>query len=84
MVESLKNDEVKKFVVQINGGQKIIEVVNIIVIEASESCSMIICADNQKFICRQNLNYFEKLLLKNKNLIRIHKSWIVNTNYLQS
>jgi two-component system LytT family response regulator len=84
LVESLKTDCIKKIVVQIKGGQKIIHVKDIIAIEAKESYSLIICSDKQEFLYSKNLKHFEKLLLENKNFLRTHKSWIVNINFLES
>ena len=81
--DSLKQDFVKKIVVQVNSGQKVVEVNEIIAIEANEAYSYIYTTDRSKFIYSKNLKYFEKLFDLNSSFVRTHKSWIVNTLYLK-
>lgn len=77
LVESLKTDTVNNIVVSVNGGQKSINVKDIIALEASESYTQI-HTKTEKYIYSKNLKYFENLLEKNTNFVRSHKSWMVN------
>lgn len=84
LIDSLKEDKVKRIVVQVNGGQSIIEVEDIVAIQASESYSFLHLKDGSKYTYSKNLKHFEKLLSCNNNFVRTHKSWLVNTNFLKS
>lgn len=84
LIESLKEDQVKKIVVQVAGGQKIIEVKDIVAIEANEAYSLIHTFDDKKILYSKNLKHFETLLAQNKNFFRTHKSWLINTAFLKS
>tara|TARA_B100000809_G_C15109992_1_gene520212 strand:+ start:1046 stop:1795 length:750 start_codon:yes stop_codon:yes gene_type:complete len=83
LVESLKDDKIKKIIVPYQGDQKILLIKNIIAIEASESYSFIYTNDSQKYIVSRNLKHFETLFNSNNNLLRTHKSWIVNLDFLK-
>jgi len=82
LVESLKDDKIKKIVVPFQGDQKVILIDHIIAVEASESYSFIHTSKNEKFIVSKNLKHFENLFNENTNFLRTHKSWIVNLDYL--
>lgn len=83
LIESLRDDKIKKIVVPHQGDQKIVALENIIAIEASESYSYIHTNNSQKYIVSKNLKHFETLFDKNKNFIRTHKSWIINLDFLK-
>jgi two-component system LytT family response regulator len=83
LIESLKDDTIKKIIVPYQGDQKILLLKNIIAIEASESYSYIYTNDNNKYIVSKNLKHFETLFSTNSNFMRTHKSWIVNLDYLK-
>lgn len=83
LVESLKDDKIKKIIVPHQGDQKIVLIENIIAIEASESYSFIHTNNGQKYIVSKNLKHFETLFDKNSNFLRTHKSWIINLDYLK-
>lgn len=80
--ESLKTGTVNNIVVPVIGGQKSISVNEIIVMSASESYTEI-HTKSEKFVYSKNLKYFEKLLENNSNFVRTHKSWMVNTSFVQ-
>jgi len=83
LVESLKDDKIKKIVVPHQGDQKILLLTDIIAIEASESYSYIHTLDSQKYMVSKNLKHFETLFSSNNNFLRTHKSWIVNLDFLK-
>lgn len=83
LVESLKDDKIKKIVVPHQGDQKILFLTDIIAIEASESYSYIHTLDSQKYMVSKNLKHFENLFSSNSNFLRTHKSWIVNLDFLK-
>jgi two-component system LytT family response regulator len=83
LIDSLKEDNVKKIVVQVNGGQAVISVDDIIAIEANESYSLIYTLQGDKHLYSKNLKHFESLLEKNPNFVRTHKSWLINTDFME-
>jgi two-component system LytT family response regulator len=83
LIDSLKDDKIKKIVVPYQGDQKVLLLENIIAIEASESYSFIHVLNGKKFIVSKNLKHFETLFDKNANFLRTHKSWIVNLDHLK-
>ncbi len=82
--ESLKTNCLSKIIVPVQGGQKVVPVSEIIAIEASESYSHIHTMNQENHLMSKNLKHFEKLLEKNENFVRTHKSWIVNLNYINN
>lgn len=83
LVESLKSDTVSKIAVSVKGYQTIIDVNEIVAIEANESYSNIRLTDGLVHLVSKNLKHFETLLSDNQNFFRSHKSWIVNLDKLE-
>lgn len=82
--ESLHAQKAQKLIVQVAHGQKIIDLNDVIAIQASESYSDIHVKGGTTFTYSKNLKHFERLLDNNQNFIRTHKSWIINTNFMTS
>lgn len=83
LAESLKSDTVSKIAVSIKGYQTIVNVNEIVAIEANESYSNIHLLDGTIHLVSKNLKHFENLLADNINFFRSHKSWIVNLDMLE-
>lgn len=84
MLESLESQSISKLVIHTNKGQKIIQINDIISIEADRSYCQIHTSDNNSYIQSKNLKHFENLFQDNDQFIRCHKSWIINSNYVDS
>lgn len=82
LVNNLKSTTTDHIIVSVSGGKKSISLNEIIVFSASQSYTEI-HTKKEKFLYSKNLKYFEKLLEDNKNFVRTHKSWIVNTLFVQ-
>ena len=80
--ETLHSESIQSVLVSKNGNQYVINLEDIIAIEAQESYSCIYTKD-ERYIMSKNLKHFERLLSDQKSFIRSHKSWIVNINYLK-
>ena len=83
LAESLKSDTVSKIAISVKGYQTIVDVNEIVAIEASESYSNIRLTDGTIQLVSKNLKHFENLLADNPNFFRSHKSWIVNLDMLE-
>lgn len=83
LIESLKEDKIKKIIVPYQGNQKIIALEDIIALEANEAYCFIHTV-KQKYIVSKNLKHFENLFNQNTNFFRTHKSWIINLDFLKN
>lgn len=79
---SLTSDQVTKLVVTDRGDRIVLDVADIIAIEAQESYSKLY-ANGNTHIASKNLKHFEGLLEENNDFFRSHKSWIVNLAKLE-
>jgi len=81
--KSLKEKTITSMIITDKGYQHIVEFDCIIAIEAQESYS-IIHTVSKKYTASKNLKHFEKLLEENTQFFRVHKSWMINFDYLES
>lgn len=78
---TIESKEIKSIVTTMNGYKYVVNLEDIIAIEAQESYSCI-HTKSKKYIASKNLKHFERLFEENSKLIRVHKSWIVNLDKL--
>lgn len=76
-------EELKQLVVTSRSTQQVVQINEIIAIEAQESYSLIHTAD-KKHLSARNLKYFEGLLAPDPHFIRTHKSWLINRAFVRS
>ena len=79
---SLESKELKKIAISNKGMQYILTVEKIVAIEAMESYSIIHTPD-KKYTISKNLKHFETLFEGLPQFIRVHKSWLINKEYLK-
>ncbi len=84
VIENHLNDkgEVKKLTIPSGNGYRIIETENIICIEADSNYSIITLKSNEKITVSKVLKDYEELL-PTDTFFRIHKSTIINLNFLR-
>lgn len=80
---ALESKAVTNIIVVDKGYQNAISISSIIAIEAQESYS-IIYKEEKNYTASKNLKHFEKLLEENHKFFRVHKSWIINLDYLEN
>jgi len=80
---TIKSKSIDKIMVLDKGYSYAISLSEIIAIEAQESYSLI-HTDKRKYTVSKNLKHYEELFEEDSVLIRVHKSWIVNKNFIQS
>lgn len=80
---TMEHNSIQNIVVADKGQQHIIAVSDIIAIEANESYCMIYTKE-RNLIASKNLKHFENILESLNYFFRVHKSWIININYLQN
>lgn len=84
LTKTLKNESVEQMVVVDKGYKHFIDIREIVCIEAQESYCKIYLSTNKTFLISKKLKYYETLFAENKLFFRTHKSWIVNTTFLES
>lgn len=75
--------EIKRVVVNSQNGTEVLELENIVHIEADNSYSIFHLTDNRKIVSTKSIKEYE-LMLQDKGFFRVHKSHIVNLNFVQS
>lgn len=79
---TLKDKQLKNIVVTDKGQQHIITIDNIIAIEAQESyCT--IHTTHKTYVVSKNLKHFETVLGSLTQFFRVHKSWLVNKEFVK-
>lgn len=81
---TLQSNTVTQLTISEKGYRHIINVGDIVAIEAQEAYSKIYLRNQQSNIVSKNLKHFERLFEENKEFIRTHKSWIVNKTYIET
>ncbi len=64
-------------------GIRLIEHDKILYLEGDGSYTKIICKDGEQYTASKNLKYFEGALNTNPDFFRCHKSFIINTKFVQ-
>lgn len=80
--ETLSNKSLQSILIPKNGNQYVVALKDIIAIEAQESYSCVY-TKAEKYLMSKNLKHFERMLETNSNYIRVHKSWIINVDFIQ-
>lgn len=80
--ETLESTVAKNIMVVQKGEQYVLAIDTIVAIKAEESYSTIYAADKQ-YVVSKNLKHFETIFETMPCFFRVHKSWIVNLEYLQ-
>lgn len=81
--DTLQTKQLKNIIVSDKGQQHIIPIENLIAIEAQESYC-ILHTTEKKHIASKNLKHFETLLESLPQFFRVHKSWMINKNFLKN
>ncbi|HRO75377.1 MAG TPA: LytTR family DNA-binding domain-containing protein [Crocinitomicaceae bacterium] len=78
----LSNEKI--ITVPINYGYEYIRISDIEYIEADNSYSTIYLNDGQKIVISKSLKYFENALSQFDNFLKVHRSFVINLNYVKS
>ncbi len=80
--QNLDVDNTKKIAVAIGQSIKFIDIDTIVFIKAEGAYSELVLKDESKILVSKNLKHFEDVLTISKNFIRVHKSYMINTQYV--
>lgn len=80
--QNLDVENTKKIAVAIGQSIKFIDIDTIVFIKAEGAYSELVLKDDSKILVSKNLKHFEDVLTISKNFIRVHKSYMINTQYV--
>ena len=81
--ENLKQTEIHKIALPTFDGLLFIDVATIVCMEADGAYTHVICADGTDIHVSKKLKYFELLLEDRNQFFRVHRSTIININYIE-
>ena len=84
LLESIKNKKIEKLIIPEIGNRKIVEISRIKVIEANGAYTIFHLDGEENFITSKNLKYFETKLRNDDRFSRVHRTYIINVNYIES
>ena len=80
--QNLDAEGLKKIAVAIGQSIKFIDLDHIVMIKADGAYSEILLGDDSKLVVSKNLKHFEDMLGFSPNFMRVHKSFLINTGYV--
>lgn len=83
LLKNIKNNnETSKIVINDSGKRKVIQLEDIVAIQADGSYSQIMLNDGSLITVSKTVKYFESLLSNSKHFFRSHRAWLININYV--
>lgn len=79
-----KSKLVNKILLHQHGKVQVVEIENIVYIQAMRAYAEVVTTDQHKMISSKNLNNYEELLSPFGHFIRVNKSVLINSNHIQS
>jgi len=81
--ENLQSDQLTKIVLPLANSYQFIEIGDIVAIEAARAYCNFHLKDKRKFLVSKSLRHFEEILNQQPGFVRIHRSFLVNLNYIE-
>lgn len=82
LTQNIQTPNIKKIVIPVSTGFEILNVNDIIYIKAEGSYTKIYLSNNVSYTMSKNLKYFESVFETNTSFVRIHRSYLVNINFI--
>lgn len=80
--KTLETNKLESIIVLDKGFQEMVQLKDIIAIEAQESYCFIHTVSDRKYTVSKNLKHFERLLADSPTFFRTHKSWIIQKTHI--
>ena len=84
LLKTIKNKDYKKLVLPELGNRRVIDIDTIIAIEADGAYSKLYLTNDKLITTSKNLKFFEEKLPEETSFFRSHRTWLVNTNFIES
>lgn len=81
--QNFKSDEFSRIALPVSDGLLFVEVNNIAQLQADGAYTQVYIADGSKLLVSKKLKFFEDLLAKRRNFFRIHRSHLINLNFVK-
>lgn len=81
--QNLNQDELSRIALPVSDGLLFVEVANISTLQADGAYTIVWMTDGSKLLVSKKLKFFEDLLCRRKCFFRIHRSYLVNLNYMK-
>ncbi len=78
------NKKITKIAIPYKNDYAIVNIGDIFCIEADRMYSVLHMKSNKKYMVAKKLSYYEKLLCDNTEFIRLHRSWIINVEKIET
>ena len=78
LLDSVKDNTVRKLVIPELGNRRVINLASIVAIEADGAYTCIYLKEGKGLTTSKNLKYYESVLSSEKRFFRSHRSWLVN------
>ena len=83
LLKTIKEKKYKRIVIPEIGNRRIINLDDVIAIEADGAYSKIHLRENKVITTSKNLKYFENVLPQETSFFRSHRAWIINTLFIE-
>ena len=80
--KTLESNEMECIIVIDKGFQEVVQLKDIVAIEAQESYCYLHTVSDRKYTVSKNLKHFERLLADSPTFFRTHKSWIIQKPHI--
>jgi two-component system LytT family response regulator len=81
--EAFKGETLRKIAVPMGDGLLFIEVNNVVMLEADGAYTQVFLNDGSKILVSKKLKFFEDILETRPGFFRVHRSYIININYIK-
>lgn len=81
--ENYQSGELCKIALPVSDGLLFVEVNNITQLQAEGAYTQVYLADGSRLLVSKKLKFFEDVLIKRKNFFRIHRSHLININFIK-
>lgn len=82
LLKQLLNQQIKKIALPNKDGYTLVQLEEIIYCEAQSNYTLVYLKDGSKMMVTKSLKYYDELL-SDSNFYRVHKSYLVNVNYVK-
>lgn len=80
---NLQTDEFSRIALPVSDGVLFVEVSEIVLLQAEGAYTNVCLSNGSKLLVSRKIKFFEEMLTKRKNFFRIHRSHLVNLNYVR-
>lgn len=84
LLKTIKDKNYKKIIIPELGNRRIVNIDDIIALEADGAYSKIYLKDNKTITTSKNLKYFENVFPKDATFFRSHRAWIINLIHIEN